>query len=145
MTTKFSKKVGVQPTPKICKAVGDSFRFVKVPFHKDLTATVDQTTTMASVGFDFNASGVLRQQGNPLQVWAGTLGDPLALHVDLRIDYDTIVNVATLHYIAWNGLIAIITRVKIIANIDLKVPFNSGMLRLLPDPVGGKIWTQIMY
>ncbi len=145
MSSKFSKRGGVQPTPKICKAVGDSFRFVSTPFHKELTAVVNQTMELISFGFDFNATGVLVQQGNPLQVWAGTLGDPLALHVDLRLDYDNIVNVATLHYIAFNAHIAVLARVKIIANIDLKVPFNSGLMRMLPDPVQGKIWAQIMY
>ena len=110
-----------------------------------MSVYVDQTWTEGSAAFDFNGYGVLQQQGNPLQIWKVRIGELLGKHVDIKMDYDTIVNVLSILYIANNGFIAGLVRTRTIANIDLDKPFGTRMIELPPDPPGGRIFIQILY
>lgn len=145
MSSKFDRSRSVRKTPAICKAVGDSFRFVTVPFKREMSWSVVANISDSISDWETIGTGTLHQQGNPLQIWKGTIGLGSGDHAQLRLDYETLLNILTIHFIAFEGVVGILTRVRIILNIDLKKPFGTLEIELPPDPPGGRIVIQILY
>lgn len=145
MSSKFQRSNQVKKTPAICKAVGDSFRFVTVPFKREMSWSVVANRSGTFIQWETIGAGTLHQQGNPLLVWQGQIGETAGDSALLRLDYDDIVNVLTVHFFARQRAVTFLTRVRIIANIDLKKPFGTLQIELFPAPTGGRIVIQILY
>lgn len=143
--SKFSMRQQRSRPPRICKAVDDSFRFVTVPFKKEMSwwTTADSSGTVGV--WTINGSGSLSQIGNPLQRWRGEIGEPSGNSAFLDLTYDTIVNVLTILYIAKINQQSIFARIRIIANIELDKPFSTRLIEMPPPTRSGPIFIQILY
>lgn len=145
MTSKFSQRGGAQPTPKICKAVGDSFRFVETPMKRTMQWSTAGDLATSIFSWQVNGTSTLHQIGNPIFQWSGTIGDPLGDNAFVHLFYDDIARILTIHYFARQGIITLLTRVKIVLNIDASQPLGTNNILFTRDSDPGTIHGQFLF
>lgn len=145
MSSKFSQQGGVQPTPKICKEVGDSLRFVPTPMKSVMQWSTDGTLGGTVGDWHVNGAGLLHQVGNPIFQWNGTIGPISGDNALVHLFYDDIARILTIHYFAKETVNIIFQKVKILLNIDRNQPLGTDYLLFTDDGDGGTIQAQFLF
>lgn len=145
MSTKFSKRGGTQPTPKICKAVGDSFRFVRTPFSQVLSFAARGNIDQPSISpWTMNTTSI----ATPIidnHIWFGRAGSNIGSAILVTFEYDqfaasSIVSVQPV----WNNTV-LFTAQATISQIDPQEPFSMRELVIYESPPNDYIRVQFLY
>lgn len=145
MSSKFDRSPSVRKTPAVCKAVGDSFRFVETPIGHELQWSTEGQLADTRFSWEINGTGVLSQIGNPIFQWEGIIGPILGDNAFVRIFYDDVANILTIIYIALSGINVRFQTTKIIFNIDPKKPLATDLIRFTEDSDPGTIFAQFLF
>lgn len=143
--SRFRRRQRVQPTPAVCKSV-DRPTGAFLPGQKK-PITVGVTGDFGSDPGDWvlNDLGPLEQQGNPLFIWEGVIGDPLHDHADIRLDNETAIPVLTVHFIGKRAQTPVLVRVRIVFGKNLSKPFDPFEVEISDIVSGGSVRLEILF
>lgn len=145
MSSKFSIKTGVQPTPKICKAVGDSFRFQAVPFNNVFSWSLRGRVDVPSFGtWEVNGSSQAIEE-IPNQEWRGAIGSAAGSAADLFLEYDAFLAKVFLQVSLRFDDSPFLVLFTVIDQVPPDEPFSMYELELYSNPPNDYVRVRVLY